>query len=406
MPPNAFRNFRKKAAEVKKTPEWEDRDPWDFDNYKMDIDEPSARGRIIDPGENGFFMANHHRVKSRDRRCTSDIPVFDGKCVYCYFYDRAGRDDEDRKNLYPRFRSYLEMMDYRYFHIVEETGKNNKKRKVGKRCASDDRVPKFRRGRSCKYCSSKDREVSARYFGGRKKWDQSDKGMEPLVTLNEELMASAIDSKGNLYTAITIGFLCAECGEYCILEWDGEERDVDEDLITTIVNAEEGLRLEEWTQEEYLCPKCERTALPLEVWIAIDDADNEVQSTDENPIRRRTMFDMSLKITCSGKLSRDGSKTYRDYNFNADAFPSMSLIDELEEHGCDEKEIDELLTPVDFEHLLRPEYVDRDKFDNDEAYVQAVLKAQAKVLERDNPFEEQPTTERSRAFNRSRFRRR
>jgi hypothetical protein len=413
-----YNRFRKSASRVKDRKSqnrgYSDRPAWAVNNFTMDAGERPGKIRVLDPGDEGFFPIDYHRVGGREQTCTCDIPAFNGRCVYCYYYDQADRDTHDRNNLYQRFRWIIELIDFRFGHEITEKREDGGDRKIVARCLSDDSIPKFKRGRQCPHCAS----GVERVFGGHKIWTLTSKQFEPFRNLDAQLQQTAykVENEGTdeekiiLLESYTTGFICANCGDACVIEYKGEDLQLDEKAVGKLGNDDPGL-LEEWASEEYECPGCGHTGEPVEEWVAVDDDNNEYEGCE-----RVTLFDQSLKVTCSA-IQR-GKKTYRDYNYNESEYAMCHVLEELEGYGFSDEELEELLKPWDLWHMNRPQWIDpnNEKYKDDEdAYVAAVLESQAKTLQQarsdekgvhyPNPYAEQKATQTARSKDRiSRFR--
>jgi len=368
---NAFRRTLNRSQSTKPpTGRGPSRQPWALKQFSMDIGEPPAKLRVIAPGPDGFFCSNSHFV-GRNRRCTQDI--FGGKCVYCHEQARA-KDKQTARDLNKRFKYTLEVIDFRYHHIVEEEVKGAM-RNVLKRCASDDVDPKFKRGRGCKYCSSSKASEAERHGPARKRWELSSKGFETVSNLNRELAGHAT-ADGEVYDAYTVGFECAECSDQCDIELEGEPVPFDEKALAKIEPDD----VEAWANREYKCA-CGFTALPKETWIAVNGDDEEIPGAE-----RLGIFEKSIRVDVNGEKGRDG-KQYRTYHTSDNKDFDICPIDvELEDY-VNQDEIETLMRPISFENIYRPVWdIKQEDHVNQEEYIQSVLDAQAEVLKIENPY--------------------
>lgn len=355
---SAFRRAQQTAATMK--PQGDGFDPWSAKNMQLENDE-SALIRVLDPGDNFYVTRSHWRGGSRT--CTSELPGFGGRCVYCYYQEKAEKGSKDKSDLWPRVSTVVELIDFRYFHRVKEKGKDGKERNVFARCASDDAVPKFVRGRSCPHCQSNDPIVRERHFGGHKKWELSDDNFDQIRAVDDKLaeICVHIDDDGKICgkQVFVVGFACSECGEPLL----------DEKTLTAMGDDQ----IADFAYNDQKCPKCKHEGWPKEVCVCESEAHEAV---------RGSIFGKTLEVTCSGHVTidkRGKEKKTKKYNFDRSrAFSSVE--DELVAHGYTGDKLGELLEPWDFRHEYRPEFLDPAKYDDEAAYVAAVFEAQTKNM--------------------------
>ena len=398
-----FRRSKKAAKEMSKSGGGGEYGPWGLENYQMEIREQPAMARFLNPGDEGFLVISQHRLGYKTHTCTSEMAEFDGKCCFCHYWAAAAPKSDDKKNLYPRTTTVAELIDFRYHHIVEEIPKGKtESKKVLKRCAFNEAVPARGQGRSrtsCKWCDSKDPKVAERIFGGHKIWELSNKLRDRLDGIDTDLGHTAFlidDGQTVALQAFTIGFRCANCKELLL----------DENKIREMI-GESGDEVEAFAAEDQECPHCHHIDLPEEVWVAEGEVGGEAfeLDMDEPSVVRAGLFDKNLEVTCPGESRKQGKteSEFRAYDFDKSRYDWGNAVDDLVSHGLKEDEISEMIKPWDLPHRYRPEFISRAKYEENgqfdtESYVAAVLEAQAKALDRPNPYAVHSTGTRAREF--------
>lgn len=358
-PPGSKGNFVKEAFALK--------------NFQMEPDEV-ALIRALDPAGPIFSRAFH--FWNRPGSCTCDLAVFDGKCVYC-FYEQKGKEDAaklpklpDGKNqkskfdkVYRREAYILEIIDYRYFHAATDDSDPAKPKPILITCGNTEALPKRNR---CARCPKE-----PRIFGGRKNWELSIPQFRILgqvdAQIGERCIGAMPDKSVCDRKIMLVGFACGNP--------EGGHDLMDEESILQLT-AEQ---LTEYCTHEIQCPTCNFVGLPRDITVADDSCPT---CGGCSPIRA-SMFDKNIEATCKGVKGNDG-KIKKSYNFDRSAAYSDVRMD-LSAH-LDAEAVEAMLAPIDLNYVFRPEWVNRDKFENDAEYVMAVLDKQADQLKQVNPY--------------------
>ncbi len=381
------RSLTKERRTGNKFPE---RAPWATERFQMQIGEPAGRIRILNPGDDGFLTINQHRTNGwKTHTCTEDQPGFDGDCVFCNYWAKAEKGTEDKRNLYPKTMTAVELIDFRYHHIVERPNRQGEMRKVVVRCEYDTpEIPTRGRGPKCPHCEdAKDpgSTTSERFFGGHKVWEMSSKQRKMLEAINTELGGTAFykDHEGYVteLNAYTIGFRCNSCHHEALSE----------EQFNSMTDEE----VDDFASDDWTCPECGNVDLPEEVWIGEDVEQNEY-NMDDDSVYRASIFDKDIEILCTGdklNLGNGETRDVRSFSFDKSKFAFGLVSASLEEMGLDEQGVEDALAPWDLmDKFYRPEFLRTQKFEDEDgnvnfdAYVDAVLDRQAAALKRDNPF--------------------
>lgn len=371
---NAFREGMSKAPPPSKG--GFEKDPWELTNFKLEPSE-TCISRFLMP--NGSFYMRAYHFWNRPGTCTYDIPVFQNKCVYCFYVQKGkeaakaqgkGPDGKLPKSqfdkLWQRTSYEVELIDFRWFHRGFDP--DDKDKPILIRCGNEDPVPQRNR---CPHCA----KGETRIFGGRKIWELSPTQYSTLVSTDAkigETCITLINERPCGRKITTIGFACG----------NGHEL-VDENTLIQMPPDE----LNKFVSTMVCCNLCDWEGLPIDMLVA-DDACPTCGGG--NPVRA-TLFDKNISITCNGQTQSDG-KVKKTYNFDQSA-PFSDLPGDLvapfsvfTAPADVDKAIAELLKPRDLAYTFRPEYVDRTKFSTDEEYVMAVLDKQAEQLKQPNPY--------------------
>jgi hypothetical protein len=370
-----------------------EKEPWAKTHFDLEVGD-SALIRILKP-ENEIFDRNAHYWNGF-HTCTGDIPVFDGKCCFCFFHkqgqedykkrvEAAKRDGKDSSQIaaskfdmaYRRLLTSLEVVDFRYFHPGYD---HEKDRPILTPCANPE--PQIKRNRGCQGCASN----VERIFGGSKVWEVNVAQYQQVNACNDQLGQTCIADISGQFCGreiYLIGFGCEHCGGELLGERDLMEKKQEE------INA--------FVSKPQPCPSCQKEGWPKDMVVS-DDTCPKCQGME--PVRG-SVFDKNLQVTAVA-ASRGKGKAF---NFDRSA-PFSSVAEDLLAHVA-EDEIEKLLTPRDLNHFYRPEWVSREKFESDEAYVKAVLDKQADRLREKNPFSsvQAATGSGNRSFGAGRFRR-
>lgn len=108
----------------------------------------------------------------------------------------------------------------------------------------------------------------------------------------------------------------------------------------------------------------------------------------EHWVVRGSMFDKILEVTVTGKEKKIGKQDVVLKNFNFSTGPEWSTVyNDLQLFSLDDEEIEKLCKPWDLEERYRPEKgVKPEEYPDEEAWVEAVLDAQAEAAGVKNPF--------------------
>lgn len=373
---NKFRDASSKAPPPSGR-KWE-KEPWELTNFKLEAGEV-ALARVINPSS-GFFSRTFH-FWNRPGTCTCDIPVFGDKCVYCFYHQKGyeeakkagkGPDGKEAKNkfdkLWKRMAYVPEVIDFRFSHIGKDPEDPEKAILVP--CGNIEPLPKRSR---CPLCM----KGETRIFGGRKLWEVSMPQFRALTKVDAqigEFCVTPMDDNSLCGRKISlIGFACT-----------GGHTLMDEDTILGMP-AE---KLSEYVTAVAKCPECGVECLPVDMIVADDDCP---KCAGCSPVRA-TLFDKNIEISCVGQPDGKGG-TKKTYNYDRGQ-PFTDLEEDVWNHvqGINlpqdqvDQRVKDILAPRDLVYAFRPEWVNRDKFEDDASYIMAVLDKQADQLKQPNPY--------------------
>ena len=371
MATQGFNKFRDASSKMPPPSKGKfDKEPWALQNFSMEAGEV-ALTRALEPPASGFYSRTLH-FWNRPGTCTCDIPVFGDKCVYCFMHQKGseeakkagnGPDGKPQKNkydkLWKRMAYVLEVIDFRYFHKGMDPEDSEKPILIP--CGNTEAMPKRNR---CGLCQKGD----LRIFGGRKNWECSLPQFRSLVKIDAQIGETCITPIENKACGRKISLIGFACGG------EGHELMGEDDILQ--MPAE---KLNEYVTTRISCPACAWEGLPVDVLVADDDCPVCAGCT---PVRA-TMFHKNIEVSCIGAPDGRGG-TKKTYNYDKGQ-PFTPIEDDLLQH-LEEKDVVEMLAPRDLSYTFRPEWINREKFDSDEAYVMAVLDKQAEQLKVPNPY--------------------
>jgi hypothetical protein len=369
----AFDTFRRTRQEMKKrAPKKTKGSTWSRENFQMAIDEPPALVWVLRPPPNSpFHIVRGHWLNGL-QSCTCDLPGFEGKCLYCY----ANAKEKDKEPYPIRSNNVIELVDFRYFHAVSEEDDDGNNKVVFKRCLYDEPQPQKKRGTgACRLCESTDPIVRERHFGGHKKWEIYGKTWTAFQSAHFQLGNTCLhqtkSAQGIELCLKNVYLIGAKCG-HCETEWLSEKD----------VQQLDPKELNKFLDEEHQCEKCQEVGPPVLVQIC---------ETEAHDVCPATIFDKPVLVTCAGEEKGTGKnkKVTRVHTFDPSAFDFDNLESWLENYQLDDEQIAACLTPWDMTDKYRPEFIDpnKEEFKNDRnAYVSAVLDAQARRSKRENPY--------------------
>jgi hypothetical protein len=349
---NTTRRARKKGGGDKKFK------PFALETFRLDPDEETMV-RALDFGD-GPFVQPRHWVNRKPVICTGNIEVFDGKCVACFHHEE--KLAEQKKNgekldspYYAADFYAVELIDFRYHHIIGDPDRGENATKLVD-CSHAEAEPKKLR---CKYCKSDRDSISERHFGGHKIWEMSRNLWMQFAANNDKIAETCVhvDEEGDVCgnDIFTLGYKCPECET----EW------MDQDTLDGLDKDE----LIEFLDDDIACENCDFEG-PAEPILEC--------ATEAHPATPCEIFDKNVGISCFGEKKRQ-------YNYHVDEDPSSIEVD-LEDWGFSEEEVAEMLKMKDMSQKYRPEWIDKSKFNTDEAYVEAVLAKQAERTGLPNPY--------------------
>jgi hypothetical protein len=351
--------------------------PWQLETFTI---QPGQTGelRFLMPTEGGPFLKYYHWPKGGyPHACTAMLEEFDEKCIFCHYHEMsreeardaaraAGKDPSKAKSnssMYQRMERVLEVIDFRYFHVVPHAKKEGKLDVA--LCGHDSKdLPSRVR---CSLCRSNDEDQAKRWFGGHKVWELNKTNWATVWGLNEGMGRTCInveDDKICGKDVYPVSFVCGECGhEYLD---DGKLQGMsDKDIAAHANNRQQ-------------CPECDASGFPQEVAVC-DSGTHEPQ--------RAMIFDKNFVLSCQGEPAKfsDGTE-YVKKNLNFDTSPPFSHVaGDIAQHGFSEEEIEGLITPMDLPERYKPERKDKSEYNSLEAYVADVLKTQASSINKPVP---------------------
>ncbi len=327
------------------------RTPWQSYILKMDTGE-TAGIRVLSPGDEGFFIFKSHGFPQQI--CTAELPGFDGKCVYCHYNER---DKEFRDAYYAKVRTVACVVDFRYFHWD-----NSGEKTLVHPCADAEPNPKKVR---CRHCKSTNAELSARHFGGQKRWELTNDQRDQLAEVHGKLQAVCVaqsdedDAESVCGQRIDVlGYQCGnpECSELIITERDMETHDISEAL-----------------EDTYECEECNQENW-LEPILVCESGDHEAEPG--------SIFGKIVEVTCSGRTvkTKSGDRTRKSYNFDRNVAPWSRVEDDLAAFGLSDEEIEKTSKHDDLLKRFAPFRLDPGEYGNEAEYVVAVLEKQVEKI--------------------------
>jgi hypothetical protein len=322
--------------------------------------------------------------------CTSDNPLFEGKCVYC---DDAQQKEIENEKIEARggqpkqFKHYrrqafvIRAVDFRMFHFVPDPKKEGKSMVAA--CQFPDLDVPAGAPDVCAWCRHQDKYVAERRFLGVRRWEietASDLWKTVLSAdrrMNETCLHVYPDGRCCNGRNFLTSLMCGECGH---LYKTSDE--IHKNKADTATFAEQ-------VQE---CPACHKKGKPHAEWTcsrAVKDGTPECPHHMSLPA---TLPDGVIHVVCRGEKNTQGN-VVRKYAVDGDH--RVTAADVLRErYNMDDAAIEKLLTSnVEMARLYYPERKDPTgedfnkggKFDKD-GYVLAVLTAQAENLGVENPY--------------------
>jgi hypothetical protein len=340
--------------------------------------------RFMQPADDKPYDRYYHWPKGGyPHTCTLETPGFDGKCVFCHF-DREMKDEAEARgqkansSLYRRHQDVLEVIDFRYFHVVPDPNRDGKD--TVERCShNESALPSRVR---CHNCNSDDPETSKRYFGGHKVFEMNRTQYNQVWAAHEKLSNTCIHVNGDGEVCgakvYPVSYICEGCQEEVISE--------DE------INRTPPAQLEKQVNFPHNC-SCGHTDYLFEVSICENGGRTPVGENDtledaDHGVVRAGIFDKVLEVTVAGEQQSSGDRTWTQKNlsFGTGAEFSSVLMD-LEDSGFSPEEVENMVRPWSLDHRYRPERLKRDDYGSDEEFVEAVLDAQAESIGKKNPFQ-------------------
>lgn len=305
--------------------------------------------------------------------------------MWCFYHSKGkeaarklGGDAKSKHDMaYPRLQYMFDVIDFRYAHM----GKDAKGNPALITCANPEAVPKRNR---CQACSRNEE----RFFGGKKVWELSVAQFRSLMAANAALgqhcIAITDDNSVCGREIFLVGFACSnpECGVELVSEQDLMQMSHEQ--------------IDEVASNAVVCESCTQTVQPQEI-IVSEDTCPKCQGSA--PVRG-TLFDKSVEITAVAAPKGSG----KSYNVDR-SLPFSSVESDLMAFLGNEAKVAEMLVRTDMPHAFRPEYINRDKFQDDATYVAAVLDKQATKIGEENPYKAGAGGPPSQPFANARFRR-
>jgi len=354
--------------------------PWEREQFKLAIGE-SAMVRFLQiPNDADPYVRKFHWTPAGPKTCTSEIAEFSGKCVYC-FYDQDHKSKQQKEaeaaklsgQNYKRVASRLaqksvtvvEVIDFRYYHIVPEA---NPQDKVMVRCNVDgpDSDPD-----RCEYCAAEDESIRAREFGGCRRWELQDDHLNQVFAAHTQMQKICVHANED-------GTVCQK--ETYVVEL------LCEGCSAPLVEPEKVRRMpakdiEKELKKSPTCRQCGHVGYPVAVSACKSNAHEAV---------RGSVFDKNLIVNCTGETKKlFGTKeTYKKkiYSFDIRSEPILSIQDSLANWGFSDEEIVKICQPQDLNWKFRPEYIDSKKYSSSDEYVTEVLESQSEALKQNNPY--------------------
>jgi DNA-directed RNA polymerase subunit RPC12/RpoP len=383
---NAFNRFKRSAKQSQQKEESRRGSsgtfpPWEMEVFTYNVDE-TGRIRFLDPGDRGPYEKYFHFPQGGfPHACTLEHPLFDGKCVFCHFDQEAkeqakAQGAKSTSSLYRRFERVMELVDFRFMHIIPHPKKQGKETLI--QCQHDG--PDLPSRVRCNWCRHDNERYKERHFGGHKVFEMNKTQWGQILGLHNKLGRTCIhmdvDGDGNPDPETFCGqevypveYKCSSCGHTVL----------DDDKLATMSDA----ALFKYTDFEYECEKCGEKDFLEEVSVC--------ESSKHDP-KQASLFDKMIEFTITGEASsftnnrgEEQKYTKKDFSFDTGQ-PFTYLDDDLETLGFPPEEAAEMIKLWDLDWRFRPERKDPKEYTSDDAYVDAVLDAQAESLKKPNPY--------------------
>lgn len=318
--------------------------------------------------------------------CTQDLEGFNGKCVGCQAYP----DKKDKG--YRRVSPVVEVIDYRYFHQVDDPSDDRRYALV--RCAYDEADPDD--VSQCPYCNDPEPEIALRRFGGHKIAELSKNQWASLWSAHISLQNYCIapDENGDAcgHPLSIVAVLCSnpKC-EAELLDEASWEALSPRQRVMTLENKQhcEACGTAGYVSPMYIDEAGGRSLMPSEVLARSKDKTlvGVVPDDATHLVVQGSMFDQDLLISVKEKVQREYvSKVFEiDTGVFDWSEPTRPLIEEL---GFTAEQAEDLCKPWDLDEHYLPERwtVRKDEVVNQEQWVADVLDSQAKRCGVENPF--------------------
>lgn len=349
--------------------------PWEMQQMSFEVGE-TFYARFLRPEDgNVYVRAFHWPQGGPPYACTRDHSLFDGKCVFCETY--PNKEDRGKR----KTRDVLEVIDFRYFHVVPHPTKQDKN--TIEACRHHEPEPRNNR---CHSCNSGDEKRSVRHFGGHKVVELNNDQYNQIYSAHDKLSHTCIAFIGDKMCGAEnypIAFICEHCGDTMVSEED--IRATPEKQVQAYVNNRQKCQkcgVEDWPYAIFGCDNGGRSPTPEEVAKGVHPKEGS------HWVVQGSMFDQVLEITVAGEEKKIGNNlvTLKNLNIGTSKDGWSRIADDLQPFGFDDEQIAKLCEPWNLHDRYRPMFLKRDEYGSDEEYVAAVLDKQAEACGRPNPF--------------------
>jgi hypothetical protein len=366
--------------------------PWEMEQLTFEVGETFYLRFLMPESGAPYKRFYHWPLGGFPHSCTLEHPDFadfEEPCVMCFEFD--SKEDRGRRTM----RTVMEVIDFRYFHIVPHPEKENKETIA--RCEHDDPNPKRNR---CNWCASDQERIAKRHGPAHKvveltqdQWDQvwgihmKLQGKCTQLVQNEEGEVHVCDEDN-----YPVAYMCEHC-EHVLYDED-DIRKTPKKQMAQIVNSKQtcpNCSAEDFVWPILACDGGGRSMTPSEQkqYDSLSPEEREAFQPEDADhwVEPGSMFSKVLEATITGKEKKIGKKMVTLKNFNFSDSPDWSTLEnDLAQFGLDEEVVEKLCTPWDLDERYRPEKgVKLEEYPDKKAWAAEVLNSQAESIKVDNP---------------------
>jgi hypothetical protein len=366
--------------------------PWEMETLTFDVGETFYL-RFLMPESGAPYKRFYHWPQGGfPHSCTLENPAFSEFEVPCVLCDTfPNKEDRGRRSM----RTVMEVIDFRYFHIVPHPEKEGKETIV--RCEHDDPNPKRNR---CNWCAEDNERIAQRHGPTHKvvelTQDQWDQVWGIHVKLQGKCTQIIEDDSGDQKVCdadnYPVAYLCEHCEN--VLYDEDDIRKTPKKQMEQTVNAKQSCNncgAHDFVWPILACDNGGRSMTPSEQKhydsLSPEDRLKFKPEDADHWVSPGSMFSKVLEATITGKEKTIGKNRVTLKNFNFSTGSEWSTLEaDLGMYNLADAEVEKLCTPWDLDERYRPEKgVKPGDYPDEKAWAAEVLNAQAESVNVNNP---------------------